>query len=247
MDISWNEPKVIYEDSGFIALSKPAGLVVHPARVSNDKNKNPIQPTLVDWLLKYYPEIKNVGDDPETRPGIVHRLDKETSGVMLVARTNEAFHYIKGLFQSHQVIKKYTALVFGVPREKQGVIEKPIGILSGTLKRSVHSKKMLKDAITEYKRLRTIESPVGPLSLLSVSPKTGRTHQIRVHLASIGHPIVGDPIYAGKRRAPGFDRLMLHATSLSFPLTPGNNITIESELPPEFTRLRNTNRYESTN
>jgi 23S rRNA pseudouridine1911/1915/1917 synthase len=192
-------------------------------------------------LLEHYSEVHTVGDDPATRPGIVHRLDKDTSGVMLVSRNQKTFEYLKSLFQKHEMQKTYLAIVRGVPRPAEGVIDKPIGIKNGTLKRSVRSRKMVKEAVTEYKVLKIITPPILPserggtpeFSLLEVRPKTGRTHQIRVHLASIGHPIVGDPLYGPKFQPPWADRLMLHALSIAFALRPCEMITISAEAPFE--------------
>ncbi len=227
------EPKAIYEDKSFLAVDKPAGLIVHEAR-SVKRGVSSKERTLVDWLLKRYPEIKTVGDEPETRPGIVHRLDRDTSGVLLVARNQRYFDYLKSLFQRREIQKTYLALVFGVPKEKSGRITSAIGIKSGTTKRSVHSEKDVKQAVTEYKVLKTFEREVGKYSLLEVRPKTGRTHQIRVHLASVGSPVVGDPLYGRKKQPAWAKRLMLHASSLEFNLADGKRIRLETETPSEF-------------
>ncbi len=242
------EPKLIFENSDFVAIDKPAGLMVHAARVNEgrhpsrgrlrgDEEKGK-EPTLVDWLLARYPEMKTVGDDPETRPGIVHRLDKATSGVMVVARTQGAFERLKRLFQEHRMRKTYFALVRGVPKNKKGTIDAPIGITTGSLRRSIHSSKMAKPAVTDYEAVKV--SGDRQYALLRVRPKTGRTHQIRVHLAGIGHPIVGDPLYGGRRgrravRGEGAPpRLMLHAASLAFTDADGGHYEFEAPLPPEF-------------
>jgi len=233
------EPKIIYEDKDFLAVNKPAGLMVHPARVSGKKKTREHEPTLVEWLISRHPEIKNVGDDPVLRPGIVHRLDKETSGVMLIPKNQEYFEYLKSLFKTRAIKKTYLALVFGVPKKENGIIDVPIGIKTGTLRRSVHSKKMAKEAVTEYKILKTVLMPDAngkdaSFSLLEVSPKTGRTHQIRVHLASIGHPVAGDLLYGPKKQPEWVSRLMLHAKSIEFVPRSGSFIKIETENPFAF-------------
>jgi 23S rRNA pseudouridine1911/1915/1917 synthase len=229
------EPKVIFENEDFLVVDKPAGLMVHAARVSAKRRADTVrvnEPTLVDWLLARYPEIHTVGDDPSLRPGIVHRLDKATSGVMLVAKTQASFERLKRLFQEHRIQKTYFALVWGIPAKNQGIIDAPIGIKNGSLKRSVYSSKMAKAAITEYSVVKTM----GDRALLKVNPKTGRTHQIRVHLASIGHPIVGDALYGRKKQAAGLGRLMLHAGAIAFSGDSGSSFEFGSPLPAIFTR-----------
>jgi len=227
------EPKIIYEEKDFLAVEKPAGLLTHPTKHSNE-------PTLVDWLLERYPEIKNVGDEPKLRPGIVHRLDKETSGILLVPRTQAEFEYFKSLFAERKIEKKYLAVVYGTPKEKSGTIDMPIGIKNGTVKRSVHAVRMRKPAVTEYRVLRIFARDGNEYSLLEIMPRTGRTHQIRVHLAAIGHPIVGDRLYGKKSLNSRFQiidsRLMLHAFSLEFSASDGRRLKleVEPELPFEF-------------
>ena len=242
-------PNVIYEDADMLGIYKPSGLLMH--HIANAPGR---EPTLTDWLLAHYPETATVGDDPALRPGVVHRLDRDTSGIVLVARSQEAFGYLKGQFQKHLVRKTYLALVAGEPSPAAGVIAKPIGIRPGTTRRSVHSTKMQKEAVTEYATLAVFKLPASdptpytlhPLrrgsgqatrfSLLSVSPKTGRTHQIRVHLASIGHPIIGDTLYAKKKKAVIIPRLMLHAYRLEFSAPSGKALRLEA--PPDETFLR---------
>ncbi len=224
------QPKIIYESKKFIVVDKPAGLLVHPTAISGD-------PTLVDWVLKKYPEIKSVGDNPEIRPGIVHRLDKDTSGVILIARNQNYFEYLKKLFQTRLMKKTYLALVYGKLEPKTGTIEKPIAIKSGTVKRTVWMKKSkdAKEAITEYEVLKYFKAArdLPYFSFLKAVPKTGRTHQIRIHLASIGHPIVGDSLYGKKENPFGLKRQFLHAESLEFNTAEGRRIKIEAELPEE--------------
>jgi 23S rRNA pseudouridine1911/1915/1917 synthase len=227
-------PEIIFENEEFLVVNKPAGLMVHGVRVSDKRRideRKAAEPTLVDWLVANRPEVRTVGDDPVLRPGIVHRLDKATSGVMVVAKTQAAFEYLKRSFQEHRMKKTYFALVFGMPDRPRGTIDAPIGMKNGSLKRSIHSSKMAKSAITEY----MVAKKEGQFSLLEIHPKTGRTHQIRVHLASIGHPIVGDVLY-GKKVQPAFARrLMLHAASLEFSNNIGTHFVFEAPLPHDFT------------
>ncbi|MFA5098822.1 MAG: RNA pseudouridine synthase [Candidatus Paceibacterota bacterium] len=225
--MSQNEPYVIYKGKNFLAVFKPAGLLVHPVKLENN------EPALTGWLVENYPEVKNVGDEPEIRPGIVHRLDKDVSGILLVPRNQEYFQYLKNLFQIRQIKKNYLALVYGKIKEKTGIIDKPISIKSGTIKRTVHQGKDEKAAVTEYRVLKYLNLDGQDFSLVEVSPKTGRTHQIRIHLASIGHPIVGDTLYGKKTNPFDLKRIFLHAKSLEFSPEEGGRIKLEAELPEE--------------
>lgn len=220
---------VIYENDDFAAINKPAGTLVHrPEKGPKSLQKESV---LTDWIKEHYPETKEVGDEPNLRPGIVHRLDEDTSGILLIAKNQHFFSHLKELFQKHEVKKTYLALVHGRMAGK-GRIEKPIGLISGSVKRSVNGKnlKMIKEAVTEYKVLKVLK---GKYSLLRIFPETGRTHQIRVHLASIGHPIVGDRLYGIKKedKELGLTRQFLHAESAEFGLEDGSRIKIEAELP----------------
>jgi len=226
--------EVIYESPDYIVVNKPAGLLMHKVRVKGGGTRE--EPTLADWASERYPEIKGVGDDPETRPGIVHRIDKETSGVVVIARTQEYFDYLKNMFDKKNMSKKYTALVYGEVESDKGTIEKPIGIKSGTVKRTVHGGKMVKEAITDYEVLKRYDG----YTLVEVWPRTGRTHQIRVHLASIGHPIVGDKLYGGKKEKKSLlsaDRQFLHAGTLEFEASPGSLVSFTAPLPDDLLRL----------
>src|SRR3989344_2169857 len=236
--------KVIYEDPNFLAVYKPARFLTHPAPKVNPKSQilNSKQKTLVDWLVEKYPEVKNVGDEPSVRPGIVHRLDRDTSGIILIARNQKYFEYLKNLFQTHKIKKNYLALVHGKLEPRKGVIVKPIKIKKGSVKRTIWRGKDEKEAITEYKLIKYYKYPrlsalnqrqSATFSLLKVSPKTGRTHQIRVHLASIGHPVVGDTLYGPKDNMLGLTRQFLHAESLEFSTAEGKRIKLEAELPEE--------------
>ena len=136
------EPQIIYEDENFLAINKPNGLMIHHARVSASRKIREEDPTLVDWLISRYPQIVTVGDDKILRPGIVHRLDKETSGVMIVAKNQKYFEYLKLLFQEHLTLKNYRAIIFGIPKKESGIIDAPIGIKNGTLKRIMFQKSL---------------------------------------------------------------------------------------------------------
>lgn len=223
------QPIIVYEDKELIAVNKPAGLLVHGVR-GHEENKA----TLTAWLTKHYPAMRKVGDEPVLRPGIVHRLDRDTSGVMVVAKTQASFEYLKSLFQAHAIKKKYLALVHGILREKSGVINKPIGMRSGTVKRSVRGTKLVKEAVTRYIVKREFGEGENGFSLLEVAPLTGRTHQIRVHLASLHHPILGDVLYGKKKEPLSPPRLMLHASSLEFPREDGQRLMLEAKPPHDF-------------
>jgi 23S rRNA pseudouridine1911/1915/1917 synthase len=232
---------VIYEDENFIAVDKPAGLLVH-------KTPNSKELTLVDWLVERYPEIKNVGDDPKLRPGIVHRLDKDTSGILIVARTQRFFSYFKELFQKHEIKKTYLALVHGELKPRQGIIEKAISLKLGTVCRTIYKGKLEKPAVTEYRLLKffqynqyntlsAIADKVLYFSLVELIPKTGRTHQLRVHLASIGHPVAGDRLYGRQENPWNLKRQFLHAQSIEFSLPNRSRIKIEADLPDDLQEI----------
>lgn len=221
---------VIYEEQDFLVINKPSGLAVHKTGLNDTKI------TLVDLMLEKYPEIKGVGEN-FFRPGIVHRLDKETSGLLIIAKTQSPFEYFKKLFQERKIKKTYIALVYGVLKNKSGRIEAPLGKLGNRQTTRIHGKKELqeKKAVTDYKVLKEYRSADFIYSLLEVSPITGRTHQIRVHLKTIGHPVVCDPIYGGKKAEcpPALGRLFLHACRLSFVTPSGKSLALEADLPPE--------------
>lgn len=221
------EIKIVFENSDFLAINKPAGLLVH--QIPNGSGL-----TLVDWLKEKYPFIEGVGED-KSRPGIVHRLDRETSGIMVIAKNNETFFYLKELFQEKKINKGYLALVSGILKNKSGTIDAPIGRIASSAKRSTLAKKMkdLKEARTDYEVLKNFPSEAGSgFALLEVYPRTGRTNQIRVHLASIHHPIAGDTIYGSKKMElpVGLKRMFLHAYFLELPLKEGNVMRLEADL-----------------
>lgn len=221
---------IIYEDEDVAVINKQAGLLTHPTPAH-------LRHTLVNALLARYPEIKNVGDPPAggLRPGIVHRLDKGTSGLIVAAKNQKAFLFLKNQFLNRTVTKKYFALVEGVPKQKEGIIEYAIRpSKQNRLKKvavhkpEINSKKSVRAAKTRYKVIKKIGNE---FALVELRPLTGRTHQLRVHLAAIGHPIVGDSLYGAK---PGpLDRPFLHAYYLKFELPNGMPIALEAELPKD--------------
>ena len=220
------EPDILFEDEHILVINKPAGLMVH-----EDGKRD--APTLVDWLVEKYPSITEVGD--EGRWGLVHRLDRETSGVMVVAKTQQALVRLKKQFAEREVRKTYRAFVYGTTQER-GIIEKPIGSSRGAGPRSAKSAYgKLREAVTAYRTIVSARVPTA-VSYVEVFPKTGRTHQVRVHFASIGHPVVSDTLYAAARPVSlGFSRLALHAFSLSFTHPGrGEEVTFEAPLPPDF-------------
>ena len=238
---------VLHEDADLIVLDKPAGLAVHAPATAE---KGGAAPTVVDWLLKKYPEVRGVGEDL-VRPGIVHRLDRETSGVLVVARTQVAFDSLKKQFAERQVKKKYVALVHGLPKWRQQ--ESKLAIRRGQKGHFVarHPNdvaKMPPAQRAEYRESTTNfivmqKFPQRALTLLEARPKTGRTHQIRVHLKALGFPIVGDALYGAKKdlqsvRAAGLPRQFLHATELRFthPRT-RKTVSFSAELPGDLLKF----------
>ncbi len=220
----------VFEDQDVIVVDKPAGLVVHPG-AGHDRA------TLVNGLLARYPEITGVGDP--CRPGIVHRLDRGTSGLLVVARTERAHRSLVEQMRSHEPERLYSTLVWGHPEASSGVVDAPVGRSSrNPLRMTVTDRG--RAARTHYVVERRFAEP-APVALLACRLETGRTHQIRVHLRAIGHAVVGDPTYgAGPARAGrGGDALaltrpFLHARTLSFshPVS-GEKVRAESPLPPE--------------
>jgi len=213
--------KIIYEDDDLLVVDKPAGLTVHPA---------PGHPshTLVNAILSHFPHLADISDS--LRPGIVHRLDKDTSGVMLVAKNSVAQANLAEQFGARSVVKAYLALVKGHLTPENGIIEAPLG-------RDPRNRKRMA-VVTEGREARTeyhVVKYIGNYTLLEVRPETGRTHQIRVHLSAIGYPVVGDAMYGVK--SAYLSRQFLHASRLGFKLpSTGKYVEFESELPPDLAR-----------
>ena len=211
---------IVHVDDSVIVVDKPAGLVVHPGAGNPDK-------TLVNGLLARFPEIAGVGEP--IRPGIVHRLDAGSSGLLVVARTQDAADLLIEQFADHSATRRYEALVWGVPDAPHGIIDGPIGRDRGDpLKMAVVANGRY--ARTDYRVIGSYSAP-AVVSRLECRLETGRTHQIRVHLASIGHPLVGDPTYSQRRPMLGLTRPFLHAAELAFvhPQT-GRRVTFHSPL-----------------
>lgn len=226
---------ILHEDADIVVIDKPAGLVVHPAFGHRDQ-------TLVNALLFHVRDLSGVGG--ELRPGIVHRLDKGTSGVMVIAKHDDAHRKLTAAWGTDRVRKEYLALVYGKPAKPSGVIEAPIG-------RDPHNRKRMavvkngRKASTEYE----VIAEYRHVSLVRVVLKTGRTHQIRVHMKKLGHPIVGDPVYSGpqwrgipdkkvQKTLSSMNRQALHAARITFdhPRT-GERMTIEAPLPGDIEEI----------
>ncbi len=218
------EVRVVHADADVIVVDKPPGLVVHPGSGRPDG-------TLVNGLLGRFPDLAGVGDP--ARPGIVHRLDAGTSGLLVVARTPPAYEALVEQLSSRSVDRQYLALVWSVPEARKGLVDAPIGRSTRSPTRMAVSAEG-RAARTRYEVVETFSTPAD-LALLSCRLETGRTHQIRVHLSSIGHPVVGDAAYRGVRDALEVSRPLLHAARLGFvhPAT-GEAMTFESPLPDDF-------------
>ncbi len=221
---------ILYEDRDVVVVDKPAGLVVHPAAGHRTG-------TLVNALLHHCSELSGIGG--VLRPGIVHRLDRNTSGVLVVAKSDEAHRHLGGQFKAHSVDREYLALVRGSPRAEAGSIDSPIGRhRSDPTRFTVRTVRPKRTAVTHWE---VVERLGGEFTLLGVRLETGRTHQIRVHLASVGLPVAGDPVYGGGRRAAralGLRRQALHAARLAFahPRT-GERLSFSSPLPADLARV----------
>ncbi len=217
-----NAPRIIFEDVSFAVLDKPAGMLVHPAR-----ERDSIEGTVAGWVVHSWPQARHIADPYSEEPkyGIVHRLDKETSGIMVVAKTQDAFDELKKQFQNRAVEKTYEALVWGKMPRESGVIVRPIAKSRQGTKRTTRPREnqAVRPAQTEWRIIKTFRDTVlragMPLTLLSLHPLTGRTHQLRVHCAAAGHPILGDYLYGGatsEQYRAVLGRVFLHAAKLSF-------------------------------
>jgi 23S rRNA pseudouridine1911/1915/1917 synthase len=223
------ELDIIYEDADLILLNKPAGMVVHPSAGHESG-------TLINAVLAHCPDLPGIAG--EKRPGVVHRLDKDTSGLILVAKNDKALHFLQSQFQERTIEKTYLALVEGHISLSEFRIEAPIGRDPKQRKRmaviSAESSAQSREALTEIRLL----SIYGSHSLVECRPLTGRTHQIRVHLAFAGHPIIGDKVYGRRKQMNELDRHFLHAAGLGFKRpSDGKKLDFNIPLPPELQSL----------
>ena len=227
---------IVYEDDDLAVINKPAGMMVHAGAGATEEARN--RGTLVNALLHHLASLSSVAGN--LRPGIVHRLDKETSGLILVAKNDEAHRKLSAQFAARGVKKKYVALVHGWLKKDSGTITQSIS--RDPIRRTRMTTRLDggRSAITHYKVLRRLDTKFGKFTLLEIKIDTGRTHQIRVHVAAMGHPVVGDSVYGAPRQARGSSsaivlrRNFLHAAELAFrqPRT-GETISFKSQLPPE--------------
>ena len=225
--------EILFENDNFLAINKPAGLVVH----SDGRTK---EQSVADWILENYPKLKEVGEPWQDRqgnvifrPGIVHRLDRDTSGVMLIAKNQNYFNLLKEQFQNHQIQKTYLAFVYGEIKPDDGIIDKAIGRSPSDFRRWLAgrgARGTMREAITNYKTLWRSKD----VSFLELKPKTGRTHQLRVHLKYFNHPIIADQLYASNQIGLlDFTRTALHSYNIEFN-DGGQNFNITAPLPNDF-------------
>ncbi len=217
-----NKIKILYEDSNILAIDKPAGILVHPDERSKDK-------TILDIFKKKYKNLE-----------IVHRLDKDTSGVMLLAKNKKAHEFLKAQFQNREVKKTYVAIVNGWMKNDRGVIDKPIGRSPKDFRRYLSGRGVrgeIREAVTGYKVIKKFMASTK-FTYVEVYPKTGRTHQIRVHMKYLNHPVVCDTLYNPDNPCPkGLKRMALHAKSIEFKNLKGETVKIESKIPKEFEKI----------
>jgi 23S rRNA pseudouridine1911/1915/1917 synthase len=231
-------PKIetLFEDENILAINKPAGLVVHADGKTSE-------PTVAEWFVNKYPEAREVGESIQLssgrvieRPGIVHRLDRETSGVLLLAKTAKGFECLKEQFQSHEIEKKYHAFLYGNLKEDHGTISLSISRSKSDFRKRIAGKPgrgEAREAITYYQVLKR----TSEVTFVEAKPKTGRTHQIRVHFRALHCPVVADSLYAaGKPSILGFNRLALHARQIIFKDTKDSSHIVEAPYPEDFLR-----------
>jgi 23S rRNA pseudouridine1911/1915/1917 synthase len=234
--------EIFFEDDNLLVLDKPAGILVHPTQAKETD-------TLADWLIQKYPETKNLDWPDKTRPGIVHRLDKDTSGLIIIAKNPEILEKMQSQFKTHDIKKTYQALVWGKVVPPEGKIEAAI-VRDKTNDRMktqemtfTFTRGTVRPSVTFYKTIGLYTYKTTPLSLVEVYPQTGRMHQIRVHFKHLGYPLIGDQIYFNKpskriSKELNFTRQFLHAVKLHFthPIT-GKEMAFESKLAEELKQI----------
>ena len=241
--------EILYEDENILVINKPAGLVVHPDGRTQE-------PSVSEWFARAYPDSKDVGESIEKtsgeiieRAGIVHRIDRDTSGILLLAKTKVGHACLKEQFQNREIEKIYHLFVYGALKDDQGTINLPIGRSASNFKkwsaeRGARGEK--REALTYFKVLKRVSDPPShkasegqskSATFVEAKPKTGRTHQIRVHFKALHHPVVCDKLYAARKpELLGFNRLALHARAISFKNVSGKTVTIEAPYPKDFKR-----------
>lgn len=238
--------EILFENDDVVVVNKPAGIAVHADGRSDT-------PTVVDWLLAHTPIARGVGEmqmsqDGKSleRSGVVHRLDTDTSGVLMLAKTQDSFTHLKAQFHDRLAKKAYRAFVYGAMKEQWGMIDRKIGRSARDFRlRSAQrgAKGTLRDAVTDWECIKTGEYDGERFSELRLVPKTGRTHQLRVHLKAIDRPIVCDPLYANTQPQNsnnlGLNRLALHAHQLTIVLPDGTEQTFKAPLPDAFVAAAN--------
>jgi 23S rRNA pseudouridine1911/1915/1917 synthase len=226
--------QILFENNDIVAISKPAHVSVHGDGKTDEC-------TISDWVLEKYPDTLDVGESIELedgnkipRHGIVHRLDKDTTGVLLIAKTKKGFWHLKKQFKNRLIKKTYHTFLYGKFRDERGIINRPIGRSCGSIRKWATGPKArgeMREAVTRFKIVKN----EAPVSFAEVWPQTGRTHQIRVHMQAVGHPVVCDKLYANTREARlGFDRLALHASRLVFNDLSGKTIEVKAPFPTDF-------------
>lgn len=243
------EPKILLETKDLIVINKPSGLVVH----SDGKHD---EPTVVDWIDANYPDLKGVGEKMiiehmgETieipRSGIVHRIDRDTSGCLMIAKNQESFDDLKNQFQEHTIKKKYVAIVYGWPKAERGIIEQPIGRSSSNIRAwtTKSGSRGMRDATTRFtvRRKFSYSAPEAGASqdkeekyaVVDLYPQTGRTHQLRVHMGHMGHSIVADAIYSpSKKSSLPIRRTALHAEKIVFKDLAGKDVEVTAPIPDD--------------
>ncbi len=235
------EPEIIFENEDVLVINKPVALMVH-------EDKRTEGETVVDWFVHRVPEARGVGEPQVTpagekmdRSGVVHRLDAGTSGVMIMAKNQVAFDFLKAQFHDRLVQKEYRALVYGHMRDQWGTIDRAIGRSARDFRlRSAErgAKGVMREATTDWELIGKGEYEGEPFSYVKLKPKTGRTHQLRVHLKAIDRPIIGDPLYAGKKLETsnnlGLKRMALHAYALTITVPNGEEQRFMAPLPQSF-------------